>query len=82
MWVLNRVIDVCFIIDIFLTFHLAFPSSIDEGGYWYCSRSNPNPVCCNNLLADAALWTPVFHRVFNKKFIAKHYFRGWVSALL
>ena len=38
LWVTNRVVDFCFIIDIILTFNLAYQEPMDRGGHWIFQR--------------------------------------------
>lgn len=38
MWVVNRIVDFCFIIDIVLTFNLAFQERPERGGQWVFNK--------------------------------------------
>lgn len=38
MWVVNRIVDFCFIIDIILTFNLAFQERPERGGQWVFNK--------------------------------------------
>lgn len=38
MWVINRLVDLCFVVDIFLTFNLAYQEPMDKGGNWIFNK--------------------------------------------
>ena len=39
-WVINRCVDVLFIVDMILIFHLAYQEKADNGGHWVMNRSH------------------------------------------
>lgn len=38
LWIINRVVDLLFVFDIFFTFHLAFQESQENGGHWVINK--------------------------------------------
>lgn len=38
LWLINRIVDLCFVLDIFLTFNLAFQEPADKGGQWIFNK--------------------------------------------
>ena len=38
LWAINRFVDLCFVLDIFLTFNLGFQETVDKGGQWIFNK--------------------------------------------
>ena len=39
LWLINRFVDLCFTIDIVLTFNLAYQAPSGQGGHWVFNKS-------------------------------------------